>query len=123
MWRSFPKIERSLDKFASKSSGNVILLGQQENKSLKGPSRSSRPEVFCNFAKFTGKHLCQRLFFNKITGLRPETLLKKSLWHRCIPVKFAKFLRTSFFYRKPPVAASDHQKNFIFSKKTMNDKW
>ena len=32
-------------------------------------SRSSRPEVFCkkgvlkNFAKFTGKHLCQSLFF------------------------------------------------------------
>ena len=41
--------------------------------------RSSRPEVFCkkgvlrNFAKFTGKHLCQRLFFNKAAGLRPET--------------------------------------------------
>ena len=44
----------------------------------------SRPEVFCekgvlrNFAKFTGKHLCQRL------------------WHRCFPVNFAKFLRTFF---------------------------
>ena len=38
--------------------------------------RSSRPEVFCrkgvlrNFAKFTGKHLCQSLFFNKVAGLR-----------------------------------------------------
>ena len=37
--------------------------------------RSSRPEVFCkgvlrNFAKFTGKHLCQSLFFNKVSGLR-----------------------------------------------------
>ena len=36
--------------------------------------RSSRPEVFCkkgvlrNFAKFTGKHLCQSLFFNKVAG-------------------------------------------------------
>ena len=30
--------------------------------------RSSCPEVFCkkNFTKFTGKHLCQSLFFNKI---------------------------------------------------------
>ena len=33
-----------------------------------------RPEVFYkkgiikNFAKFTGKHLCQSLFFNKVTG-------------------------------------------------------
>ena len=26
-----------------------------------------------------------------------DTLLKKRLWHRCIPVNFAKFLRTLFF--------------------------
>ena len=28
-------------------------------------------EVFCKnrFAKFTGKHLCQRLYFNKVAGL------------------------------------------------------
>ena len=45
--------------------------------------RSSLPEVFNkkgvlrNFAKFTGKHLCQSLFFNKVAGLRPATLLKK----------------------------------------------
>ena len=63
-------------------------------------SRSSRPEVFCekgvfrNFAKFTGKHLCQSLFFNKAAG--PATLLKKRLWHRCFPVNFAKFLRIPF---------------------------
>ena len=24
-----------------------------------------------NLAKFTGKHLCQSLFFNKVAGLRP----------------------------------------------------
>ena len=47
--------------------------------------RSSRPEVFCekgvlkNFSKSTGNHLSQRL------------------WHRCFPVKFAKFLRAPFF--------------------------
>ena len=41
------------------------------------------PDVFCkkgvlrNLAKFKGKHLCQRLFFYKVAGLRPETLLKK----------------------------------------------
>ena len=46
--------------------------------------RSSRPELFCkkgvlrNFA-------------------RPATLFKKSLWHRCFPVNFGKFLRTPFF--------------------------
>ena len=25
--------------------------------------------VLKNFAKFTGKHLCQSLFFNKVTGV------------------------------------------------------
>ena len=38
--------------------------------------RSSRPEVFYkrgvlrNFAKFTGKHLYQNLFFSKVAGLQ-----------------------------------------------------
>ena len=47
------------------------------------------PEVFCKkmcsykFRKFAGKHKCKRL-------------LKKSLWHRCFPVKFSKFLITTF---------------------------
>ena len=60
------------------------------------------PEVFYkkgvlrNFTKFTGKHLCQGLFFNKVTGLRSATLLKKRLWHRCFLVNFVKFLRTPF---------------------------
>ena len=46
--------------------------------------------VLKNFAKFTGKHQCQSLFFNKHAGLmlRPD--------HRCFPVNFAKFLRTCF---------------------------
>ena len=30
------------------------------------------------------------------TNLRPATLLKKRLWHRCFPVNFVKFLRTPF---------------------------
>ena len=46
-------------------------------------------DVLKNFAKFTGKHLCWSLFFNKVAT----------------PVKFAKFLKTSFFCRTPPVAA------------------
>ena len=53
------------------------------------------PEVFCkngvpkNFAKFIEKHLCQILFFNKIAGLSPATLLKKRLWYRYFTVNFA----------------------------------
>ena len=64
-----------------------------------GRSRSSRQEVFFkkgilrNFAKFTGKRLCQSLFFDKVAGLRQ---LKKRPWLRCFPVNFVKFLRTPF---------------------------
>ena len=64
--------------------------------------RTSRPKVFYekdvirNFTKFTGKHLCQSLFYNKVPDLRPATSLKKRFWHRCFPVNFVKFLRTPF---------------------------
>ena len=57
---------------------------------------SIKKGVLRNVAKFTGKHLCQGLFSNKVAGLRPVTLLKERLWHRCFPVNFAKFLRTPF---------------------------
>ena len=59
-------------------------------------NRSSRPEVFCkkgvlrNFTKFTGKHLCQNLFFNKGAGLRPE---------------FCEISKSTFSYRTPPAVA------------------
>ena len=45
-------------------------------------SCSVRKGFLRNFKKFTGKHLCQGLFFNKVAGLRP--------------VNFVKFLRTAF---------------------------
>ena len=35
--------------------------------------------VLRNFAKFTGKHMCPSLLFNKVAGLGPATLLKKRL--------------------------------------------
>ena len=47
----------------------------------KSRNRSSRPEVFCkkgvlrNYAKFTGKPLCQSLVYNKVAGLRPFVFL------------------------------------------------
>ena len=55
--------------------------------------------------KLTGKHMCQRLFFNKVAGLRPATLLKTRLWYWCFHGNFAKFLRIPFLQntsgRKP----------------------
>ena len=60
-----------------------------------------KKDVLRNFAKFTGKHLRQSLSFNKVAGLRPATLLKKRLRHRCFPVDFPKFLRTPSLQNTP----------------------
>ena len=57
---------------------------------------SVRKGALRKFVKFTGKHLCQGLLFNKVAGLRSVTLLKNRLCHRCFPVNFAKFPRTPF---------------------------
>ena len=81
----------------------ILILHRFYNTSIsiKG-FRSSHSEVFCkkgalkNFIKFKRKHLYQSFFLNKVTDLRPATLLKKILWHRCFSVNFVKFLRTSF---------------------------
>ena len=57
---------------------------------------SVRKGVLRDFTKFTGKQVCQSLFFNQVAGLRPAALLKKRFWHRYFPVYFSKFLRTLF---------------------------
>ena len=41
-------------------------------------------------------HACARVFLNKDADMRPSTLLKKRLWHRCFPVNFANVLRAPF---------------------------
>ena len=35
---------------------------------------SIKKGVFRNFTKFTGKHLCQNPFFNKVAGLRQKLI-------------------------------------------------
>ena len=47
-----------------------------------------------NFAKYTGKHLRQCLFFNKVAGLGQVFFCE-----------FCKFFKSSFFYKTPWVAA------------------
>ena len=58
----------------SDTSAMAYSKGQKQRSSVK-------EGVLRNFAEFTGKHLCQSLFFNKVPGLRLATLLKKKLWH------------------------------------------
>ena len=72
---------------------NLLKQYYFRSSHLKG---SVKKGVLRKFWKFTGKHLCQKVYFNTVGAHRPATLLKKSLWHRCFPVNFAKFLTASF---------------------------
>ena len=69
-------------------------------------------DVLRNFAKFTGKHLCQRLYFNKFAGLRLQLSLKRDSVTGVFLCIFGKFLRTHFL-TTPPVAASETKNKII----------
>ena len=59
--------------------------------------KCSVKKVFLEISQNSQENTCAGVFFNKVAGLRPATLLKKRLWHRCFPVKNVEFLRTPFF--------------------------
>ena len=78
--------------------GKLKVRNKLPNFCLVANIRSSRPDVFCkkgvlrNFAKFTGKHLCQSLFFNKVVGLRPA----KGCLAQVFPCEFCKISENTF---------------------------
>ena len=94
--------KRLFQRKSSEKRLNIVMIKEQSKQEVTYIYRSShrrcsvKKDVFRNFTKFTGKHLRQSLFFNKVAGLSPTTLLKKRLWHRFFPVNFVKFLRTAF---------------------------
>ena len=81
----------------------LTLVFNLKTHSGKSHTRSSRPEVFCkkgvlkSFAKFTGKHLCQGLFFNKVASAACNFIKKETLAQVYFALNFVKFLRTPFF--------------------------
>ena len=64
----------------------------------------SRPEVLCkksalkNFTKFTGKHLCQSLLFNKVAGFRVSFRENTSGGLLLKRVRFSQFLSPIIVY-------------------------
>ena len=54
---------------------------------------SVRKGVIRNFAKFTGKHLCQSLFFNKVAG----HVIKKEILAQAFSCEFCKISKNTFF--------------------------
>ena len=59
-----------------------------------------------NFAKFTGKYLCQSLFFNNF--------IKKETLAQMFSCEFCEIFKNTFFKRTPLVAAFN---SFILNKK------
>ena len=71
------------------------LLGVLRRSSHR---RYSVKKLFLEIWQNSQENTCARVsFFNKVASLRPATLLKKRLWHRRVPVNFAKFLKIPFF--------------------------
>ena len=56
-------------------------------------------KVFLKISQNSQENTVPESVFNKTACLRPATLLKKRLCHRCFPVNFAKFSRTSFLQK------------------------
>ena len=78
----------------------LLLLKQSSGGVLK------KKGILRNFAKCTGKHLCQSLFFNKVVGCRPASLLKKTL-AQVFSSEFWEISKNTFCFRTPLMVASD----------------
>ena len=89
-------------------------------------SQKQPPEVLCkeavlrNFAKFTEKHLCQRLFFNKVAGQRPKAydFIKKEFLAQVFSREFCEISKNTLSYRALLLDSLDatelQQESFIF---------
>ena len=58
-----------------------------------------RKSVFINFAKSTGKHLCQSLFLNKVAGLKRDS-------NTGVSCESFELFRNTYVEEHPPTAAS-----------------
>ena len=82
---------------------------------------SVRKSVLRNFTKFTGKHLCQSLLFNKA-----RNFIKKETLAQVFSCEFSEIFKKAFLHRTPLVAVSVcvictildiHCNGYIFKKK------
>ena len=76
-----------------------------------------KKSVLRRLAKFTGKHLCHSLIFNKVAGLRPATLLKKETLAQAFSCEFCEISKNTFFDRTPLVVFSVESKIYIYNHK------
>ena len=96
-----------LNYFKYSQFNSYLLKGIDPNKcnssvKLRSSHRmcSIKNGVLKSFAKFTGKHLCWSVFLNKVSGLRPATLLKEILT-QVFSYEFCKIFQKHLFYKTP----------------------
>ena len=75
-----------------------------------------KKDVLRNFAKFTGKHLCQSLFFNKVAG-QACNFIKKETLAQMFSCEFCEISQNTFFIEHLLTAASVSLKNMSITKK------
>ena len=98
-----PLVPSILNRFKNKTIFVLMVIFTcLKNKSHYRSSHRRCPErsVLSNFPKFTGKHLCQSLVFNKVAGF---SLWKEKLWPRCFHVNFVNFLGAYFLQNRTPL--------------------
>ena len=59
--------------------------------------RCSRKKVYLKISQNSQENTCTRVSLLIKFKARHVTLFKKSLWHRCFPVSFVKFIKDTFF--------------------------
>ena len=80
---------------------SFINILEQRAISSSSIHRSSRPEVFWKkgilkiFTEFSGKHLCQSIF------------IKKEALAQVFSYEFCEIFKNIYFYKTPPLAASE----------------
>ena len=91
---------------------------------------SIRKDVLKNFTKFTEKHPCQSLFFNKIAGLRPEVcnFIKQETLAQVFFCEFCEIFKNTYFTEHLWVTTSHQRRwrilNFLmFSKEKSKNKF
>ena len=87
-------ILRKFEKFRDQRWSSHLRWSRSNNQRC-----SVRIGVLRKFAKFTGKHLCLRIFLNKVV-IKEETLAQ------VFSCKFCELFKNTYSYRTPLVAAS-----------------
>ena len=74
----------------------MFLYSSRNERMKEHPEMFYKKGVLKFFAKLTGKHLCQSLFFNKVAGLSVQ-LFEKGTLTKMFFCEFSKISKNTFF--------------------------